>query len=387
VSRVRRCIVWSLLATVATLTTSASAQALTLGSTTVPVGATGETCTGSVLNILQTSVDASYLYAVPAGGGIITSWSFNTSGATAGTPYTLIVAQPSGSGYTVVGTDTEVVPASAPAVQTYSLAKPISVSAGDLIGVGVSASSDVVCYWRGGSLTSSDLLTAVSGSLTSGSSLANVGPGPPASAVNVSVNLVQSEDVGLTQQALPNSIVAGGQGVLLLSVTNAGPGSTPITVADSVASGLTIDSVNAGASTCATSGQNISCVLPSAPATIAVVVTAATAGTYTSIATALTTLADPNQANNTSSATLDVSAVRMCRLISLAHLRVAQAKAVISALGCAVGKVTSKASKSVPKGEVISISPGARKVVALGTKVAIVTSSGRPKTKKKKPKR
>jgi hypothetical protein len=376
--------VWSLIAAIATLTTSASAQALTLGSTTVPAGATGETCTATALNLLQTSVDASYLYAVPPGGGTITSWSFNTTGATAGTPYTLIVAQPSGSGYTVVGTDTELVPASAPAVQTYTLAKPISAGAGDLIGVSVSAASDVVCYWRGGSLTSSDLVTAVSGNLTSGSSLAVAGPGPPASLANVSVNLVQTEDVGLTQQALPSSIVAGGQGVLLLSVTNAGPGPAPITVADSVASGLTIDSVNAGAGICTTSGQNISCTLPSAPATIAVVVTAARAGAYTSIATALTTLADPNQANNTSSATLDVAAARTCHLISLAHLRLSQAKAVINALGCRVGKVTSRASKSVPKGEVISISPGSGKTVALGTKVAVVTSSGKPKTKKKK---
>jgi hypothetical protein len=202
---------------------------------------------------------------------------------------------------------------------------------------------------------------------------------------NISVNLVQSEDVGVTQQALPATIAPGGESVLLLNVSNAGPGTGATTVTDAVPSGLTIEAVSAGDGTCTISGQSVSCKLASAPATIAVVVSAAKVGSYANTASVSSALTDPNLANNSSSATLTVAvpAATGCRLVPLAKVPLSQAKSVIRALDCKVGKVKAKASRSIRKGDVISTSPrpGKGKTVAAGTKVAIVYSSGKPKKK------
>jgi uncharacterized repeat protein (TIGR01451 family) len=385
-SRIRRCMVGVPLVVLAMLVMSASADALTLGNTTAPAGSTVTACSGpsGTADALQTGTDAAYDYTVPAAGGVITSWSFNTAGATPGTPYGLIVARPAPGGYTVVAIDNEVVPSSVGSVATFTLAAPIQVQGGDVIGSVVSPTSATDCYWTGGPLTTSDVVgAAVSPGQSVGSSL-TVGQTLPAAVVNVSVSLEQDEDVGVTQQVLPGSLVAGGKGAFLLSVTNGGPANAPVTFTDAVPTGLTIDSVSAGSGSCTTSGQIITCTLPGAPTIIDVVVSATIVGNYTNNATVSTALTDPNPANNASSATLDVTAVPLCHLFSLARFKLAQAKTVIRDLGCTVGKVKAEASKSIPKGEVISISPGAGKSVALGTKITIVISSGKPKKKKAK---
>jgi hypothetical protein len=376
-----------LVAVLATLVMSASADALTLGTTTMPVGSTPVSCpTGGSTPVdeLQAGTDASYDYTVPAGGGAITSWSFNTAGATAGTPYGLIVLRPSVSGaYTVVGADYEVVPATLPPIATFTLAAPMLVQSGDLIGVVSLPTTASDCGWQDSPLTAADLIAVADGSGQTVGSLITTGGGEANTVLNVSVNLVPEEDVGLTQQALPGSILAGKEGVFLLSVTSGGPASVPVTVEDAVPTGLKIDSVYAGAGNCTISLQNIACTVPSAPASIVVVVTAAAAGQYTNAASVIdTTLTDPNPGNNTSYATLDVDAVQACHLFSLANLTQADAELVIQNMGCAVGTVKTETSKSIPKGDVISISPAPGKTVELGTKIAIVVSSGKPKPKK-----
>lgn len=382
-----------------TLVVTASAGAVTLGTTSLPTGAQlSPSCTVSsdsptVEELVQTGTDASYDYTVPA-AGVITSWSFNTTGATAGTPYGLVVVRSSDAGYTVVGSDTEMVPPSAPVVQTYTLATPIEVQAGDLIGAVVSTSTTVGCSFGGEALIA-DTITVDEGTPTPGTLLSspddNTSPGY---LVNMSVNLDPPEDAGLTQQALPASITAGGEGVFMLNVTSAGAINGPVTVTDTVPSGLTIVGVSAGADKCSVSGQSISCSVPSAPASIAVVVSAATAGAYANSASVAIAggLNDPNPADNSASVTLTVtpastaSAVltTSCHLVSLAKVPLQEAKAVIRALGCQVGKVKAKHSKKIAKGEVISISPGGGRTVAAGTKVAIVYSSGPPKKKHKR---
>jgi hypothetical protein len=317
---------------------------------------------------------------VPAGGGTITSWSFNTVGATPGTPYGLIVVNPSDGNYTVVGSDVETVPASPPAIQTYTLSSPIQVQAGDLIGAVIDTTTSSTCYWRDGPLTASDTVSVTTGSPTAGSTLTTEVSAPDIVA-NMSVNLVQSEDVSLTQRALPAKIAAGSDSALMLNVASAGPGQAPVTVTDAVPNGLKIQGVSAGAGACTVSGQNISCTVSGTPATIAVIVSAAKTGGYTNTAKASSTLTDPNPSNNSSSVNLKVTAsgASSCRAVSLTKVALAEAKTVIRALGCKVGKVKARSSKSIPKGEVISTKPAHGKKVAAGTKIAIVYSSGKPK--------
>jgi beta-lactam-binding protein with PASTA domain len=76
----------------------------------------------------------------------------------------------------------------------------------------------------------------------------------------------------------------------------------------------------------------------------------------------------------------------MCHVVSLSGVSLKLAKSVITALGCSVGKLTTAASTTVPKGDVISISPKSG-TVAANTKIAIVSSSGKPKKPSKKKKK
>jgi Domain of unknown function DUF11/PASTA domain len=371
----------------AALAACASSDALTLGDTTVPGGTTAQLCSGAGgTSLIQTETDTGYDYVVPAGGGAITSWSFNTTGATVGAPYELVVVRPMGGAYTVIGADSELVPATPPLIQTYTLSAPIPVQAGDLLGVFLSSTSAVDCFWLGGSLTTSDVFIPVDGTPVVGATLTTPSPPAPERVLNLSVNLVQSEDVALTQQLLPNSISVGGSSAFLLSVTSAGPGALPVTVTDTVPAGLTVDSVSAGNGSCSVNGQAVSCVVPGAPASIAVIVSGKSAGAYANTATASTQVTDPNQTNNSASATLEVTAAGavapQLHLAALAKLPVAEAKFVIRALGCKVGKITHRTSKSIRKGDVISTSPRRGAAVTAGQKIAIVVSSGKPKKKR-----
>lgn len=381
------------LTAVAGLVGVAQADALTLGNTTLPSGATPNTCTtgGATAEALQTGTDSAYDYTVPTGGGQITSWSFNTTGATAGTPYGLVVARPAGGGYTIVGSDLETVPASPGGIVTFTLSTPITVQAGDILGVLLTGASSAECYYENGSLTASDVLGVAEGGSTSNGTPLSIAASQADTVTDVSATLVQSEDAGVVQQVLPGSITSGGVAAFVLSVSDAGPGSAPVTVTDSVPSGLTIQSVSAGSATCSITGQVVSCSVPSAPSTIAIIVSAATPGSYANVASVQAALTDPNPANNISSEALTVTApptvapptVALCHVVSLAGTPLSTAKTVITALGCKVGKVTKKTSKHVPKGDVISNTPHAG-IVALGTSISIIESSGKPKPKKKK---
>jgi hypothetical protein len=126
------------------------------------------------------SASTSPSYAVPAGGGLVTSWSVQ-EGASGGT-YQLAVWRPTGgSSYTLVGT------APAPqtigagsAVHTYALTTPIAVQAGDVLGLQFGAGpSDCehdggsnVSAWYNGALPS--IGTNLSFSLLTNSAALNV---------------------------------------------------------------------------------------------------------------------------------------------------------------------------------------------------------------------
>ena len=112
----------------ATLFTSTAAAAATvIGS---PVGTIQ--CGGPIDTVQMTSTLTSY--AVPAGGGAITAWS-TLAGADTG-PAALLVWHPTTAAgtYTLVG-ESPVVPLAANTLNQFTLAAPINVAAGDVIGL------------------------------------------------------------------------------------------------------------------------------------------------------------------------------------------------------------------------------------------------------------
>lgn len=80
--------------------------------------------------------------------------------------------------------------------------------------------------------------------------------------------------------------------------------------------------------------------------------------------------------------TVATPATPLCQVTKLAGAPLAVAKTALPAHDCKIGKTTKRASRKIPKGHVIATSPGAGKLLAAGTKVNIVVSSGPPKHKK-----
>jgi hypothetical protein len=378
------------------------ASALTLGESTDPSTTSSiaevESCTANLF-YTQLATDAAYSYTVPAGGGMITSWSTNTQGATAGAPITLLVLQPgSSSSYTVVGLDSVTLPNPLPTgnVATFNLTSPIAAAAGDVLGLYAPAGG-ANCFFESGPIPTAE--EAVLGSAPTapavGSSYTATSPAPN-TLIDVSANLVQSQDVEVSGAATPSSISAGGAAAYAFSVGNNGPDSLPTTFTDTIPSGLKILAAAAGSGSCTTAGQAVTCTITGLAAgtttPVLIIVSAASAGGDTDTATVSSAFPDANPANNSATATLTVTTPPVptpasCKVIKLAGAPLAVAKAALPALNCTVGKTTKKASKSVRKGDVISTAPAAGKTLAAGTKVNIVVSSGPLPKKKKKQKK
>jgi hypothetical protein len=380
-----------------------SASALKLGTTTIPSGGSAAGCSGSGSLFLQAATDPSYQYSIPSGGGQIGSWSINTVSAAPGTPLTFLVLRPSGGGYKVAALDSETVPTPLPVsgIATFNLSTPITVSEGELLGLYGSVGT-VACYFSGGTIPAAEVIGATIPAAAPSVGFAYT-PSVAAQAilVNVAAELAQSLEVGITGSATPATITAGGVSEFAFKVSNGGISSAPVTFTDGVPSGLTILSAVAGSGICATAGQTVSCTIPnleggqSVP--VSIIVAAPNAGGYSDTATVSTTsaLIDVNPANNTLGATLNVNVPALapvspvvpavqCKVVQLAGAPLAVAKLVIPALNCKVGKVTSKASKGVRKGYVISTTPRSGATLAAGSAVDVVTSSGPPKKRKKK---
>lgn len=337
---------------------------------------------------------------MPAGGGQIGSWSANVTGATPGTALTLLLLRGAGSGYAIAAFDGETVPSPLPAsgIATFNLPHPILVNGGEVLGLYGSATT-VACYFAGSSLSESDMLSAgaalappsIGGTYTSSVSAAKI-------LLNASAELAQSLDLGVTGAANPATITAGGTSAYVFTVTNGGVSAGPVTFTDGLPGGLNVLTAVAGAGSCTTAGQLVNCTIPSleggASVPVVIVVSAPGAGSYPDTATVSTSspIGDGNPANNAATATLAVNAPPAppsaapapCKLIRLAGLPLATAKSVIAALGCRAGKVTSKSSRSVRKGLVISTSPGAGATLPAGAAVNVVVSAGPPRKRHKK---
>jgi hypothetical protein len=364
---------------------AASASSVTLGETATAM-ATGSVCAA---NVFETMADpATPSYTVPTGGGAIVSWSTATfAGAHAGSPITLLALVPSGgSNYKLAGFDSETLPTPLPTdnLATFAIPTGIEVPAGTILGLSSTATTEE-CDFTGD--PDDSVYFGTSPAPAQGAIYARSAAG--SGSVNVSADLVQTVDAGLTVAAPPVSTLAGGVAAFSFSLSNTGSSSGRMTVFDNVPKGLSVLAAISGSGSCVTSGQIVTCttepLVPRSTTPISIVVKTSAPGSFTDTATAASSLfSDPNTANNVASADLAVTRVPTaapgCHIVGLKGVRLRTAKSVLLALSCAVGKVSKKASKSVAKGDVISTSPGSGSRPA-GSKIAIVESSGKPKRK------
>jgi hypothetical protein len=351
-----------------------------------PVGSPASNACGGLI-VAQFKSDPATPYAVPAGGGQITQWQTNTSGATLGDPLTFVVLRPTGgNNYTVVGVDSRTIPGSAPGgVATFTLASPITVAGGDTLALWAPSGSSAVCYFNGGRTFSLDatIMLDSSSTPTPGQGVSVDGTGsPPGYQVNVAATLVQAQDAGLTTSTAPAKPTAGSLALLSSTVTNGGPAPGPIAFTDQVPRGLAIDSVIAGgSSTCSVRGQTVSCTISGLAAgqsvPVAVVVTPRAAGSYRNSVSVVASTPDPNPANNAASATLRVagSGPTKCIVPNLRGVKASLAKRLLKLLGCKVGKVRRVHDRHVRKGNVVRTTPRPG-TYAAGKVVGIQVSSG-----------
>ena len=178
------------LALLAALAPAAPAKAdVTLGSAAASGSPGG--C-GEDRVIAQATDNPSNPYFVRAAGRI-TQWQVNTLGAAPGASVALVVLRPAGSpNYSVVGTDARSVPSPLPAggVATFPLASPITVAAGDTLGL-FTDDSVVACWFQGGSIPVASTLTALGSAATPafGQVLSPISVNsPPAYTMNVAAN-------------------------------------------------------------------------------------------------------------------------------------------------------------------------------------------------------
>jgi len=369
---------------------SASANA-TLGSTSIPSGSSATGCNTAV--IAEPTSDPSTPYTIPS-AGTITQWQVNTTGDTAGAQISLVILRSAGaSTYSVVGVDSETLPNPLPAgnIASFTVATPIAVASGDILGLFSSAA--VACYYSAGSTPAADTLIGLTSASTpvAGQTLPVSGSSGASFELDLSATLNTTMDAGVTASSAPAAPAVGSLATLSATVSNAGPNSSPITFTDGVPAGLTIDSAVAGSGTCSIASQTVTCTItglaPGQTSTVSIVVTPTAVGTYTNtVSVTPVSATDPNAANNSASASVTVGAMLLtpkCVIPNLKGITASFAKTVLGLLGCTIGKVTRAASRTIPKGSVISANPGAS-TVAAGTAVALEVSSGSLKKRKRK---
>jgi Domain of unknown function DUF11 len=374
----------------ATITVVAAAVPASAGAITVGAVAGSDPGTCKSINeavFLAQTASSGPSYAVPSGGGLITSWqtSYGSSGAFLSMVVLRVTANP--ALYTVVGSDSETLPSpiSANHISSFAPASPILVQAGDIVGLQIPSSSETACFYEGG--IGDVFFGGPAGSLSPGASL-EITSAAEKGRVNVEANLTQTVDLSLTQAISP---ATGGPGVALISLTpgGPGPGGIPATVTDIVPGGLSVLGAGlSGHGSCSVAGQTVTCSLAAVPLNavpvIDIAVSSTTSGSYTNEALLTPVITDSNPANNAAAATLTVTAPNAptkCTVIALKGARVSLAETVLKALHCHIGKVKKVASKTVRKGLVVSTSlkPGA--TAAADTSVGINVSSGKPKKK------
>jgi hypothetical protein len=407
--RFRGCFLAAIVAALVIPAAASAASTVTIGNATPPSGATATPCPATPTQILisdSTSTGQNPAYAVPSSGTglVLTQWQLSVSGATAGAQATLVVLNITFPvSVSVVGTDTETLNPSAAAadgVETFTLATPIAVQPGDVIGLYLPGATGMPCYWTGGSTpmgfgVAGTVVTTAPAAGQSISPSGGSGIEQPNAVLNLAATLAPATyDAALSMSAGPSNAVVGQPAVLTANIANKGPEAGPIPLPDTVPAGLTVDYAAAASGTCTVAGSTVTCLFPSVAVgqseNAAIVVTPTAAKTFTDAGSVADDegATDPNSANNNATTTLKASAVAVpkCVVPKLGGAAEAFAKKLLPLLDCKVGKVKTARSKSVAKGDVISTSPGAGSYAA-GKSIGITVSSGKPKTKKKKKKK
>lgn len=268
-------------------------------------------------------------YAVPAGGGVLTSWS-NNAGSTGGLlKLKLWTADMTAGHYTVFAEDAETV--TPHRVNTFNTR--ISVHGGELLGLWAGV-NNLDCFFT--TSNSGDSMGSVTVSDPSSGTSVDFTPNmSPFSANRVDVSATvepdangdgygdetqAKADLGITKTASASSVSLDNSVTYTLTATNHGPEAAPgVVVNDPLPSGTTFLSATPSAGSC---DSTVKCSLGTLPsggsATITVVVNTTKVGTVTNTATidspALDTAAqnypgrgDTNSANNSASATTTVT--------------------------------------------------------------------------------
>lgn len=127
-------------------------------------------------------------------------------------------------------------------------------------------------------------------------------------------------DLSVTKTATPDPVTLGENVTYTVTVSNAGPDSASgVTVTDALPSGMTYRSATPSQGSCSQSGGTVTCSLgvlaKNASATVTIVAEADSVGTKSNTASATSTTADPNAANNSGSATTTVNNTHGCTIV------------------------------------------------------------------------
>jgi hypothetical protein len=362
---------------------TATAGAQTLGITGPPSGAFTSTCGFGDL-IGQQSSDPGTPFVIPTGGGSITQWQTYTVGDTPGASLSLVVLQPTGgAGAQVAAIDTETLPNPLPAnhIASFTLAKPITVAAGDTLTL--FSDTTYACYFFNGTTPTSDVLFHLNlptSAPTVGQALTIVSSSANQHVLNLAATLAQQQDVGVQTLAFPAAIDSADSSLLRSLVTNNGPADTPITFTDQVPSSLHVVLAATDLGSCTTSGQTVTCTITGLPVgqstAVNVIVTPTGPGSFSNeVSVGVgSDVTDPDSTNNQASATIAAGALPdACVVPGLRGARLNAARRMLRELGCRVQVVHRHSRRRA--GTVLSVRGGVR-TYSFGTTITLVVSSG-----------
>lgn len=382
-----------------------AAQGETLGSAARPADAAAVSCYGALGPLVGYQVtESAATWTVPARSAL-GSWSTNVTAAAGEGSVSLVVLRAAGPDLTIAAVDTAVLPQPAPVggVATFRPSSPIVLEAGDRLGIAGTAGA--TCGWQDGEVSSQQ-------SAAVGVAAPGIAPGAivtesvapvSSSRLNLAAETWEPTDVRVTAAAGPANVAVGALAQLSGTVTNAGPAATPVTMTDTVPAGLTVTAAVVGAGICGVATQLVTCEIPSlapgASAPVVVLVTPTAPGVYTNTLTATPAL-DTAPGDNSATATLTAAAPplaggggggggadrvrvvvgpppRRCVVPTLTRTPLGVARGLLRQFDCRPGMVTQKPSAKIPKGTVISTTPGRGQHQA-GRSIRIAVSTGKP---------
>jgi PASTA domain/Domain of unknown function DUF11 len=340
---------------------------------------------------------------VPSGSWVITSASIQdvASGASGrSSKLKLLRPAPSRTSLDVVG-DVTIPMGTTGAVATVS-GLHVPTQGGDILGLAGTAGSGGPCYYQG---AFSDYLhaTGPGGDVPVGAHVTNTYPDSPTGyRVDLQATIEPDADadgfgdetqdacpgdpslheapcvadVTLTGTVTPATVGVGGLAMISGTIDSAGPGSGQgVTLHVTPGSGLQIVSnlPNAGCTFTTDLACPVGLVSKGAAIPFVAVVKATSTGAKTLAASVTSSSTDPNAANNAVSGTIQVQqrVPLVCGVPSLKGLTKGQARKLLGAAHCKLGKVSKKKSKKGKKGTVIKQSPKAGSTLAAGAKVKV----------------